>query len=590
MFLATPISRGLQAVLLASTVHASALAQEAVTAVPSPELSAAVAPSFDILEFQVEGNSVLSVDAIERAVTPFLGERRTMVDAEGARVALEKAYQGAGFLTVFVDVPEQRVDAGVVILNVTEGRVERLKVSGSRYFSQGYIRAKVSELADGKVPNFNEVQRQLALVNRTEERRVQPIMRAGMTPGTVETELKVDDKLPLAGSVDLSNRAAAGTAPLRLSASARYENLFQLDHSLALTLATAPQDIAQSRVVSVNYTVPGADASAWVGYVVHSDSAVAALGDVNVLGKGLTLGVRHVMPLTGAPEDVHSVSLGVDYKDLQEQTHAGSGAGASLISTPLRYLPLEFGYSGAIDHGAQRKTLLSVQATVAFRRVLARQLADCPGGSADQFACKRMGGDGGFATLRGEVRHALPIAFGLHPLGSLNLRFGAQLATGPVPSGEQFAIGGAESVRGYYEAEGAGDRAVLGSVEWRSPDFGAFITRGFGAVPDTALAFATATSDAISAAAASTMTTALPPVSFLSQTHALAFVDVARAYVFEPATGQAPHVSLAGAGIGLRSRFGKSVGGEFDLAWPFKATAATPARSPRAHVKVALQF
>ena len=104
-------------------------------------------PMFDILEFQIQGNTVLAVAAIENAVIPFLGPKRRMESVESARAALEKAYQDSGYLTVFVDVPEQKVEAGVVVLKVTEGRVARLKVSGSRYFSQGYIRERVTELA-----------------------------------------------------------------------------------------------------------------------------------------------------------------------------------------------------------------------------------------------------------------------------------------------------------------------------------------------------------------------------------------------------------------------------------------------------------
>src|SRR5581483_3735316 len=90
-------------------------------------------PQFDILEFEVHGNSVLDVETIERVVTPFLGLNKTMADVEAARAALEKVYQSVGYLTVFVDVPEQRVDGGVVMLNVIEGRIELLRVTASRY-------------------------------------------------------------------------------------------------------------------------------------------------------------------------------------------------------------------------------------------------------------------------------------------------------------------------------------------------------------------------------------------------------------------------------------------------------------------------
>ena len=90
-------------------------------------------PQFDILEYLIEGNTRLSDIEIERAVTPYLGEARTLREAEAARLALENAYHNAGYLTVLVAIPEQKVDDGSVILRVTEGQVERLRVKGAEY-------------------------------------------------------------------------------------------------------------------------------------------------------------------------------------------------------------------------------------------------------------------------------------------------------------------------------------------------------------------------------------------------------------------------------------------------------------------------
>ncbi|TNY02666.1 ShlB/FhaC/HecB family hemolysin secretion/activation protein, partial [Escherichia coli] len=63
--------------------------------------------------------------------------------------------------------------------------MEKLYVTGSRYFDQGRIRAVASELAEGQVPNFNVVQQQVAALSQTPERRVQPVLRPGREPGTV---------------------------------------------------------------------------------------------------------------------------------------------------------------------------------------------------------------------------------------------------------------------------------------------------------------------------------------------------------------------------------------------------------------------
>ena len=536
---------------------ALAAGQGSTGVAPTAAAEAAREPHFDILEFQVQGNSVLPDVAIEHAVTPFLGLDRQMDSVEAARAALEKVYQSGGYLTVFVDVPEQRIQDGVVVLNVTEGRVERLKVSGSRYFSQGYIRAHVPELAAGNVPNFNEVQRQLAAVNRTEERRVQPLMRAGIEPGTVDTELKVSDKLPLFASAEINNHAAANTTPLRVSGTLRYDNLFQLDHSLSLTLAAAPAHPSESRVASLNYAIPGADQSTWVLYALNSDSNVAAVGDVNVLGKGTTAGVRWIVPLASIAEQAHSVSLGLDYKDVQQQTTAGGSA----ISTPLRYLPLQLSYNGSIDEGALRTTQLSLASTLAFRRILSRNVPACPGGTQDQFACQRQDGDGSFATLRGDLRQSWPLG----SLGSVHLHGAAQAATGPVPSGEQFAIGGAETVRGYFEAEEAGDRGLLGSIEWHTPELGETISRW------------TRREDGSS-------------TGLWTRTYALVFFDGAREWVFDPATGQAPHHALGSYGAGFRAHLGKSFSSEFDLARTLRITPTTPVNETRASFRLAVDY
>ena len=522
-----------------------------------PDAPSAIGPTFDVLEYQVEGNTVLGVEAIETALTPFLGSGRQMDGPDGveaARSALEKAYQNAGYLTAFVDVPEQRIDAGVVLLHVTEGKVGRLSVTGSRYFSQGYIRSKVPELVEGNVPNFNEVQRQLALLNRTDDRRVQPVLRAGMEPGTVDADLKVEDHVPLSGTAEVNDRHAPNTTPLRASLNVRYDNLWQRDHSVSFTAVTSPQAFSESRVLSLNYTIPDDDQSAWTGYVVNSNSSVAAIGDVNVLGRGTTVGLRYLRPLTSSAGGTQSLTLGVDYKDIRQTT----GIGVAVVSTPLRYLPFLASYSGAAELTPHSQTSLYLQLVTAARAIFRRDTVDCPGGSADQFACNRQGGDGSFATVRADLRHEEP--FG--SFGSAHLRLGGQVASGPLPSAEQFAIGGADTVRGYLEAEAVGDHALLGSVEWHGPDLAARVSNWAG--DESGRMF--------------------------SRTYTLAFLDVARAYTSDPATGQPPHVSLAGAGIGLRSTWHRSLTTEMDLAWPFKSSTATPSGSPRVHVRLAVDL
>jgi hemolysin activation/secretion protein len=521
-----------------------------------PAFAQPQALQFDILEFEVEGNTRLKPTQVEAAVMPFMGEKRDMAAIEGARSALEKAYQGAGYLTVFVDVPEQRIDGGVVRLVVLEGRVDKLYVTGSRYFDQGRIRAVATELAEGTVPNFNVVQQQIAALSQTPERRVQPVLRPGREPGTVEAELKVSDKLPLGGSVELNNAAAAGTEALRAAVNLHYDNLFQREHSLSLTALTAPMQPSQSQVLVLNYLAPLGDGDSLSISAVNSSSDIDSLGGTRVLGKGTTLGLRYGVNRVGA-NAAHGLSLGVDVKDLTEDVLTSAGT----IGSPLRYAPLQAAYNGNW-WGAWGQQQLSASATFGLQPVWRQtrtdcQLADGSFGVADQFACKRRGADGGFTTIKLDWR-------GSTRWGATEwaLRVAGQLATQPLVSAEQFAVGGADSVRGYAESSASADYGVLASLELRSRNLAPALLKAFDGAN-------------------------LPPFTELV---VFGFGDVARVALIEPEPGQPHRSTLLGTGVGVRLGLQPGLSLAMDWARRHRDVAGRSLPTERVHVRAALRF
>ena len=521
-----------------------------------------------MVEIELLGNTVLAPRVVEAVLLPFMGEQRTLADVEGARSALEKAYQDAGFLTVFVDLPEQRVTDGLVRLSVTEGRIERVRVTGARYFSQGFIRDTTAVLQEGAVPNLNTLQTQLAELNRTPDRQVQPVFRPGREPGTVEVELKVKDSLPLSASIELHNRHSANTTPLRLVGTLRYDNLLQRDQALSLTFITAPEQPKASQVLVANWISPLPDRASLVASLVLSNSQVEPLG-ATVLGSGITAGLRWARPVV-TPRSVHTLSLGLEYRDLKQRVQNGNGE----VSTPLRYLPLQASHTvlwtGEDGTRTDTSTSLSNSLALGLRGLMARRIP-CPGttpdGLQDQFGCNRDGADGGFVTLRGDLRHSRAFAG-----GTLALRGAWQLAMQPLVSGEQFTLGGADSVRGYLESETAGDQAWLGAVEWRTPNLAGWLGGLLGAAGEGLYRSGVRGSGP------------------LSELTVLVFAEAAQARVIDPLPGSAARVSLAGAGLGLRLRRGPQLSADLDLAWPLKPTANSPRSQARLHARLGAQF
>lgn len=513
---------------------------------PAPQAQAA-SPRFDIWEYQIEGNLDLPVPVIEAAVSPHLGPGKDMQAVEAARAALEAAYQRAGRLTAWVDVPEQRVDEGIVRLSVQAGRVGALYVTGSRYHDQGHIRAAVPALAVGQVPDFNQVQAQLDGLNRSEVRRLQPVLKPGNQPGTVDVELQVADQNPWSGSLALNNHHSRDTDPLRLQLSLRHANVLQRDHQWSLTVQTAPTEPQQTGLVQTSYTVPEADGQ-WVFSFSHSGSDLQTLGGAQVLGQGNTWGLRRQWSVGGSG----FLSAGADLKWLQEHTRFGEGQ----ISTPLRYLPFQLAYSDQwpLWAGQLQWTATGVWALGA----LLSHTVSCPGADGsdtqvDQFACKRQGADGSFALLRLDGRWARPL-----PWGSLLARVGTQFAVQPLVSAEQFSLGGADTVRGYLEGEASGDHGWFGGVEWRSPNTATWLGQAW------------------------------------QESSLLLFAEAGRTHWLQPSAGQAGRVPLASVGAGWRGQWAlpgtEGMDAALDLAWPLRGTATSPRGEWRLHARIQARF
>jgi hemolysin activation/secretion protein len=407
------------------------------------------------------------------------------------------------------------------------------------------------------VPNFNTVQQQIALVSRGDERRVQPVLRPGRVPGTVEAELKVEDRAPIGGSIEISNAAALDTDPFRMAANLHYDNFLQRDHVISLSLMGAPMSRKESRVVVFNYTAPLADGDSLNFTAIDSSSDLESLGGTRVLGRGTTLGFRYGMsrPLANS---VHSLSLGIDYKNLTEDVRTSAG----VIASPLRYAPLQAGYNGAW-WGDTLQQQLSLTAVVGLRPLLETtrddcQLLDGSFGQADQFACKRRGADGGFATLRADWRATQ--RFGA---AELALRVTGQLASQALTSAEQFSIGGADTVRGYDEGAAAGDRGLLASLELRSRNL----------APGLLTAFEGAN---------------LPPFSELV---VYGFADAARVVLFNPEPGQQGRTPLLGTGLGFRLALQPGLSLALDWGQRRRPVPTNPAASSEhVHVRAGLRF
>ena len=441
----------------ASNTAASAAPSGTVaTAAKSDTEGAKQEVHFNIQEYRVLGNTVLENRDIERLLYPLLGPNKSLTDVEAARAALENVYHSKGYGTVFVDIPPQDVNDGIVRLRVTEGKLNASKIDGAKYFSERDVAMAVPAAQAGTVPDLKELQAQIGAVNTvTTDRSVVPILKAGPVPGTVDLEMKVQDKLPLHGSVELNDDYTADTKPLRAIWGLSYGNLFGEMDQVSLQYQTSPQSFDEVKVFNAGYT----SRPFWGGYrlagsYLNSNSDVANVGgSTGVLGKGQIAGLRLMGPQIATTNSSQLLSLGLDYKHFRDTVTVGGGS-ADLI-TPISYTNLSLTYTGFWRWKFVQESL-TLSPNFGLRYAP---------NSPDSFENKRFLGRPNYAYLRWDES----LAFIFPADYRLSLRLGGQLTNEPLISNENYSIGGSDGVRGYLEAEELGDNATKGTIQFQTP-------------------------------------------------------------------------------------------------------------------------
>jgi len=419
--------------------------------------AAPAAPSdqrFDVNEYRVLGNTVLQNREIEKILYPLLGTGKTLADVEVARTGLEKLYHDQGYGTVFVDIPPQSVNDGIVRLRVTEGRVERTQISGARYFPERDVIAQLPATTPGSVLQLSKLQTQLGAVNSaTPDRTVVPVLKAGSAPGTVDLALTVNDTLPLHGSLEFNNQATIGTQELRGIASLSYDDLFGRLDSLSLQYQFTPQQFDQVRVIAANYAPHAFESGLQPSFTyINSNSNVPTAGTLGVLGIGEIFGGRLTYPVMKSSTSLQSISVGIDYKHFRNTINLDA---TTALDTPISYLNLSAGYTGYWRTDVLTTTF-NFSANAGPRGLV---------NNSNAFANDRYKGQANYFYARADLATVikLPADF------SLRLRAGGQSAAEPLITNEDYSIAGADGVRGYLEAEELADKAIKGTLQLNSP-------------------------------------------------------------------------------------------------------------------------
>ncbi|MCC6195370.1 MAG: ShlB/FhaC/HecB family hemolysin secretion/activation protein [Burkholderiales bacterium] len=437
--------------ILASITAALALAQS----VRAP--AAIEGPRFAIERYEVSGNTLLPRAAIDAALAPHTGAGKSFPDIQLAVAAIEAAYRSAGYGLVQVRVPEQEIAGGVVRLRVVEAKLGKVAVEGNRFFGADNIRRSLPALVEGRTPDSAALDVQLQMATENPAKQTRLFLRAGDAEDEVLGTVRVADEKPwrIIGSLD--NSGSDSTGRYRVGLGLQHANLTDRDDVLNVQALTSPGRIDDVKIFGAGYRLPLYALRSTLDLVAGYSSVDSGTvqGIFTVAGKGTTLGARwsYYLPKLGGYE--HKAALGYDWRDYQNTFQA---AGVNLLPD-YRLHPLSLTYSGLWR---------TASAELGFHASGVRNLAGGSGGGQATFDAIRPGAPADYVLGRGGFTYMQLLALE----AQLRVTISGQYTDDPLLSGEQFGIGGPDSLRGYQSRAIAGDRGYSGQLELYSPNFG----------------------------------------------------------------------------------------------------------------------
>lgn len=392
----------------------------------------------------VEGATILGPADFAPAIEPFLGRPLGGDELRALTRAVAHVARRAGFGLATAWIPRQSLVAGVLRVEVDEGRIDEVEVSGN---ARALVEPRLNDLATGQPIRTTELERRLLLIGdmpgiALDRPRVD--RRAGRNILIVNARI---DRVRGWGSIDNSGSGPVG--PIRARPSVDFNSVAVAGDRLSIGGVVTPAEPGEFQYAEASYTMPvsrnGTEASAAVS-LGHSDPG-GRLRGLDVAGLSTQAEARVGHPLL--------------------RSRAASLWGS--VAFTLRDSTLDrMGGRVRDDRIASASAVLSGNARIGGGRLRVRlgyvQGLDILGMTArGNPLASRSDGGGPFSKLEFWTEYERSLGRGV----GLDLRLAGQIASRPLLASEEMGLGGRQFLRGFDYWEMSGDEGAVLSGELR---------------------------------------------------------------------------------------------------------------------------
>jgi len=150
-WLATPAVLLFVTTTLFAAPFSGPLPNQGLDAAP-PDRKLSVLPRTFVKGFVFTGNTVIATEELRRVAEPYTNRALAMEQLEELRQALISLYVGRGYINSGVIIPDQMVKDGSITLQVIEGRLTGMEITGLNHFRESYLRGRLEAATERPTP------------------------------------------------------------------------------------------------------------------------------------------------------------------------------------------------------------------------------------------------------------------------------------------------------------------------------------------------------------------------------------------------------------------------------------------------------
>lgn len=402
--------------------------------------------------FDVSGSTVFSAAEFAKITEPYTKRPIAIVELFQLRSAITQLYLDNGYITSGAYVPPQTLQRGVVTIQVIEGKLETITVTGTRRLSPNYVRSRLA-VATGTPLNRDRLLEALQLL------QLDPLLQslsaelsAGTRPGESVLSVQVTEARSLTSQLIFDNARAPSVGTNRRQIQVSQGNTTGLGDRLS----AAYTNTNGSNAIDLSYALPlnSRNGTLSLNYGSAASSIIEPPFDVlEIESKARYYELALRQPIVQTP--TYELALGITATHRQSE--------ATLLDGLIPFPAL-----GADPDGKTRLTALRFFQEATWRsgaEVIALRSQFTVGLNALSATINPEPPDSRFFAWRGQAQWVRRLA----PDILLLVRGDLQLADRPMLPLEQFGLGGQDSVRGYRQDALLTDNGLFTSAEVRFP-------------------------------------------------------------------------------------------------------------------------